>query len=106
MLPTSKPSVEPPASVDADPDLLAAALLNLLDNALRHGASRVVVSVPRPGVVRLHDDGPGRHVWAAWRRDLRRTLPGLMRALKRAGASGHASKEGSRRRVLPIQGAG
>jgi signal transduction histidine kinase len=50
--------VQAPALVDADPDLLAAALMNLLDNALRHGARRVVVSVDGAGV-RLHDDGPG-----------------------------------------------
>jgi two-component system OmpR family sensor kinase len=31
--------------LQADPDLLAAALLNLLDNAQRHGAQRVAVSV-------------------------------------------------------------
>ena len=46
-------------SLQADPDLLAAALANLLDNAKRHGASRVVVSQPSPGVLRLQDDGPG-----------------------------------------------
>jgi signal transduction histidine kinase len=50
--------VQAPALVDADPDLLAAALMNLLDNALRHGARRVVVSVDG-SCVRLHDDGPG-----------------------------------------------
>jgi signal transduction histidine kinase len=43
----------------ADPDLLAAALANLLDNAKRHGARRVVVSEPAPGIVRVQDDGPG-----------------------------------------------
>jgi signal transduction histidine kinase len=46
-------------AVDADPDLLAAALLNLLDNTLRHGGQRVVVSMPSLGTLRLHDDGPG-----------------------------------------------
>jgi two-component system OmpR family sensor kinase len=45
--------------LSADPDLLAAALLNLLDNALRYGAQNVRIDVPRPDVVRLHDDGPG-----------------------------------------------
>jgi signal transduction histidine kinase len=45
--------------LQADPDLLAAALANLLDNAQRHGASRVVVSTPSAQVVRLDDDGPG-----------------------------------------------
>ena len=48
-----------PGTVDADPDLLSAALLNLIDNALRYGATRLVVSQPRRGCIRLHDDGPG-----------------------------------------------
>ncbi len=43
----------------ADPDLLAAALANLLDNAKRYGAHRAVVSVPAPDTVRMADDGPG-----------------------------------------------
>jgi signal transduction histidine kinase len=47
------------ATVMADADLLAAALLNLLDNALRHGAHRVTVHTPAPGSLRLDDDGPG-----------------------------------------------
>jgi K+-sensing histidine kinase KdpD len=47
------------ATVLADPDLLAAALLNLLDNALRHGAKHVRIAVPVPQCLRLHDDGPG-----------------------------------------------
>jgi signal transduction histidine kinase len=64
--------VQEMSSVDADPDLLAAALLNLLDNALRHGARSVVVSLPSEGTVRLHDDGPG--VQAARRRELQRAL--------------------------------
>jgi len=46
-------------SVSADADLLSAALLNLLDNALRHGAATVTLSTPRPGVLRVQDDGPG-----------------------------------------------
>jgi signal transduction histidine kinase len=45
--------------VQADADLLAAALANLLDNAQRHGAKRVVVSQPAAGMLRLQDDGPG-----------------------------------------------
>jgi signal transduction histidine kinase len=47
--------------VHADPDLLAAALANLFDNALRHGARCVVVE-GMAGVgdgLRLSDDGPG-----------------------------------------------
>jgi signal transduction histidine kinase len=51
--------VDPDIVVSADPDLLAAALLNLLDNSLRHGGRQVRVSSPRAGVLRLHDDGPG-----------------------------------------------
>ena len=51
--------VPPGATVQADPDLLSGALLNLLDNALRHGAHTVHVSVPASDAVRLDDDGPG-----------------------------------------------
>jgi signal transduction histidine kinase len=51
--------VPPDATVVADPDLLSGALLNLLDNALRHGARTVRVSVPAADAVRLDDDGPG-----------------------------------------------
>jgi two-component system OmpR family sensor kinase len=50
------------ATVDADPDLLAAALMNLLDNAQRHGARHVHFSVfHRAGLasLRLRDDGSG-----------------------------------------------
>jgi signal transduction histidine kinase len=49
----------PAATLNADPDLLAAALANLLDNAQRYGARRVDVSLPAPGTLRLHDDGRG-----------------------------------------------
>jgi len=45
--------------LSADPDLLAAALANLLDNAQRYGARHVDVSVPSPDVVRVADDGRG-----------------------------------------------
>lgn len=47
-----------PGRVDADADLLAAALLNLLDNAARHGASRVTVALAGQCLT-LADDGPG-----------------------------------------------
>ncbi|MFO1218096.1 MAG: histidine kinase dimerization/phospho-acceptor domain-containing protein [Burkholderiaceae bacterium] len=47
------------ARVNADPDLMSAALANLFDNALRHGARNVRVDMPGPYVVRLGDDGPG-----------------------------------------------
>lgn len=45
--------------VNADPDLLAAAISNLLDNSARLGAHHVLISTPEAGVVRVHDDGPG-----------------------------------------------
>ncbi len=45
--------------VDADPDLLAAALMNLLDNSQRHGARRATLTAPAPGRLLLHDDGRG-----------------------------------------------
>ena len=50
--------VEPNEPVWADPDLLAAALVNLLDNARRHGAHQVRIEV-RSGLLRIRDDGPG-----------------------------------------------
>lgn len=43
----------------ADPDLLAAALLNLLDNALRHGGRTVRFEVMAADRLRLSDNGPG-----------------------------------------------
>jgi signal transduction histidine kinase len=46
-------------TVLADTDLLAAALVNLLDNALRHGARHVTVHPTATGGLRLDDDGPG-----------------------------------------------
>lgn len=55
--------IEPDASVVADPDLLAAALMNLLDNSQRHGATVVEFTVARDddGLTRilLHDNGSG-----------------------------------------------
>ncbi|MBI5719443.1 MAG: sensor histidine kinase [Burkholderiales bacterium] len=48
----------PAARPQADSDLLAAALMNLLDNAVRHGAQRVRVQVQGTHVT-LADDGPG-----------------------------------------------
>lgn len=47
------------APVRADTDLLCAAVLNLLDNAVRHGAHRLHVTTPGPDRLRLSDDGPG-----------------------------------------------
>ena len=46
----------------ADPNLMAAALANLLDNALRHGARRCWIILRTEGLrqsVTLRDDGPG-----------------------------------------------
>ena len=46
----------------ADPDLIAAALVNLLDNASRHGARQVRLSVLAAGtdlLLRIEDDGSG-----------------------------------------------
>jgi len=54
--------------LDADADLLTAAVLNLLDNAQRHGARSVTFSTPAANVLRVHDDGPG--VDQARRREL------------------------------------
>ncbi|MDP3611283.1 MAG: HAMP domain-containing sensor histidine kinase, partial [Rubrivivax sp.] len=55
--------IEADANVSADPDLLAAAVMNLLDNAQRHGATAVVFSVAREegGLTRLllRDNGSG-----------------------------------------------
>lgn len=54
--------VTDPCEVNADPDLLAAALMNLLDNVVRHGGRHVTLRVhtdDRFQVVALTDDGPG-----------------------------------------------
>jgi signal transduction histidine kinase len=59
-LPTPRLTVSvEPGTLHADADLLAAALLNLLDNAQRHGATHVALSQPASDTVRVHDDGPG-----------------------------------------------
>ena len=58
-------TTHPSARIKGDPDLLSAALMNLLDNALRHGASQVTVNViPGPNemggdVLVVQDDGSG-----------------------------------------------
>ena len=49
-------------AVDADPDLLAAALLNLLDNSHRFNAHQVTITALQEGVdtvLRVQDDGDG-----------------------------------------------
>ena len=58
--------------LQADADLLTAALLNLLDNAARHGAHHVSITTPRTQCVRVQDDGPG--VTPAQRAALRAAL--------------------------------
>jgi signal transduction histidine kinase len=54
--------VPPGAAVQADADLLTAALINLLDNAVRAGATQVSLSMALQGdrqTLRLHDNGQG-----------------------------------------------
>jgi signal transduction histidine kinase len=75
-------SVQADEPVLADADLLSAALLNLLDNAVRHGARHLHLSLPRPGLLCLSDDGPGV---AAER------LPLLRQSLQRADDEGDGS---------------
>jgi signal transduction histidine kinase len=54
--------VPPGTAVQADADLLTATLINLLDNAVRAGASRIELSLATTGALqtlRLHDNGHG-----------------------------------------------
>ncbi len=51
--------VEASHLLQADADLVTAALVNLLDNAVRHGAREVVITTPAPQRLRITDDGPG-----------------------------------------------
>ena len=60
------------APVAGDADLLTAALINLLDNAQRHGARVVKIGTPQAGRLSLHDDGSG--VSAQRRVDLQAAL--------------------------------
>ena len=91
-------TVDSPARLQADADLLAAALLNLLDNAQRHGAHHVAISQPQPGCVRVHDDGPG--IEPARRIELQQALqtqdyarlPGLGLVLADAVARAHGGR--------------
>ena len=76
-------SLVQPADVEADPDLLTAALINLLDNVVRHGGQRVRVQVQtdtRFQTISLQDDGPGVPV---------DRLHDLQRALARQDYGGH-----------------
>jgi signal transduction histidine kinase len=55
-------TVDAQAGLQADPELLTAALLNLLDNSQRHGAHHVAISVRANGaevLLRVEDDGSG-----------------------------------------------
>lgn len=61
-----------PCPLEADAELLAAALLNLVDNAQRHGASRLWLTQPDLQRLRLRDDGQGMD--AAQRQQLRERL--------------------------------
>lgn len=56
----------------ADADLVTAAVLNLLDNAQRHGARSVTFSTPAPDVLRVDDDGCG--IDAERRRELQEAI--------------------------------
>jgi signal transduction histidine kinase len=61
--------------VRADPDLLAAALMNLLDNAVRHGARHLSVRAcakKSRQILLIQDDGPG--INQAQRRQIQRAL--------------------------------
>ena len=76
-------SLVQPADVEADPDLLTAALINLLDNVVRHGGQHVRVQVQtdtRFQTISLQDDGPGVPV---------DRLHDLQRALARQDYGGH-----------------
>ena len=58
--------------LNADADLVTAAVLNLMDNAQRHGARTVTFSTPGANVLQVHDDGPG--VDSARRRELQAAI--------------------------------
>ena len=60
------------APLHGDADLLMAVLINLLDNAQRHGAQTVTFSTPGPGLLSVHDDGHG--IGAQRRLDLQDAL--------------------------------
>ena len=51
--------VQPGVPLAGDADLLSAALINLLDNSRRHGATTVTLSVQHPCWLRVQDDGSG-----------------------------------------------
>ena len=57
--PSLSVAVSPDFVLRADPDLLAAALVNLLDNSQRHGATQVWIQPWPAGGILIRDDGPG-----------------------------------------------
>ena len=75
-------TVDAQAALRADPELLTAALLNLLDNSQRHGARHAAISVRAAGaevLLRLQDDGSGIEP---------ERLAALQQAIDRQDASG------------------
>jgi len=56
---TAHVEADEPVLVTADPDLLAQALGNVLDNAVRHSPDQVTVRVRAPGTVEVIDRGEG-----------------------------------------------
>lgn len=96
--------VEPGAGVRADPDLLSAALANLLDNAQRLGATQVRIASRPVNVLQLTDDGPGVD------EDQRRVLQEQLARGDGGGAVGLglmladrvARAHGGRLRILPL----
>ena len=56
-----------------------------LERFLHRGNVRLHRRLRALGIRHVWDDyGPGTHDWPYWRRDLRETLPGLVRVLARA----------------------
>ena len=96
------------ASIAADPDLLAAAMMNLFENSLRYGATRVMVEAHCSGDVTrivVRDDGKGMDESA------REGLQGALDAQTSEGQQGLglllvdlvARAHGGRVRLLPAQ---
>jgi signal transduction histidine kinase len=51
--------IEGEQSIHAEPDLLSAALFNLIDNSVRYGAQTIVLRAMHPNTLVITDDGPG-----------------------------------------------
>jgi len=49
----------PPVTASADPDRLAQIVANLVENALKFAATRILVAVGDDGTIAVDDDGPG-----------------------------------------------